>query len=113
MVALVLLAACATNPDKMSAASVSTLRYESYSCKQIAVESERIEEKITRLYGELKKDSQNDTLQMAAGLILFVPILLFLEGGDSAEAAEYRSLKGQYEALQQVSMHKKCDIAFN
>ena len=83
------LSACASSPDKMSAMSVSTLAYESYDCDQIAAESQRVERRVAELYGQLKKTADNDSAQMAVGLVLFWPALFFLEGGDGPEAAEY------------------------
>jgi hypothetical protein len=46
---------------------------------------------------------------MGLGLIILWPTLFWLEGGDSAEAAEYQQLKGEVDALQQVFIEKKCD----
>jgi hypothetical protein len=45
---------------------------------------------------------------MGIGLVLFWPALLFLEGGDGPEATEYANLKGEYEALRENSVSKKC-----
>ena len=45
---------------------------------------------------------------MGVGLILFWPALFALEGGDGPDAEEYRRLKGEVDALQTVSVKKKC-----
>jgi hypothetical protein len=50
---------------------------------------------------------------MGVGLVLFWPTLFFLEGGDGADAAEYKRLRGEYEALQEASVHKKFGLKFN
>jgi hypothetical protein len=63
-----------------------------------------------KLYHNLKKEADADGAQMAVGLVLFWPALLFLEGGDGPEAAEYAQLKGEFEALRENSVQKKCDI---
>ena len=47
---------------------------------------------------------------MGVGLVLFWPALIFLEGGDGPEAAEYAQLKGNYEALQDNAILRKCGI---
>lgn len=106
------LAACATPPDKIAASSVSTLQYEGYNCKQIAAELARVERKINDIYYRLDKTAGNDSAQMAVGMILFWPALFFLEGGDGPEAAEYARLKGELDALESVSIQKKCGIRF-
>lgn len=106
------LTGCATEPNEISASSVSTLQYEDYSCKQIAMELDRVERKSNELYYRLDKTASNDNAQMAVGMILFWPALFFLEGGDGPEAAEYARLKGELEALERVSIRKKCGIKF-
>lgn len=47
---------------------------------------------------------------MAVGLILFLPVLLFLEGGDGPQAAEYARLKGEFDAMMLESTLKSCEI---
>ncbi len=49
---------------------------------------------------------------MGVGLVLFWPTLFFLEGGDGPEAAEYARLKGERDAIEKVSIQKKCAIEF-
>lgn len=107
-----LLTACASNPDNLGATSVSTIRYSDYNCKQIGLESDRTERRITELYDNLKKKANNDAWQMGVGLVLLWPTLFLLEGGDGPEATEYRTLKGEYEALQDVSIYKQCGLEF-
>tara|TARA_B110000879_G_C11066450_1_gene468856 strand:+ start:789 stop:1124 length:336 start_codon:yes stop_codon:yes gene_type:complete len=48
---------------------------------------------------------------MGVGLILFWPTLFALEGGDGAGAAEYAQLKGEFNALRQNSVEKRCGLA--
>jgi hypothetical protein len=105
-----LLTACASNPDKIDAAYVSPLKYQDYDCKQIAMEMDYVGQRTTKLYTRLKKERQKDNAQMGVGLVLFWPALFFLEGGDGPEAAEYAQLKGEFEALRENSVQKKCGI---
>lgn len=112
ILASLLLGACATQPADIPASSVSTLQYDGYSCKQVAAELARLERKSTDLYYSLKKTADNDSTQMAVGMILFWPTLFFLEGGDGPQAAEYARIKGELEALETVSVRKKCGLTF-
>lgn len=112
MITLLLSSACATSPDKMSATSVSTYKYAKYDCEQIGAESDRVQKRLTSLYNSLDSEATKDAWQMGVGLVLLWPTLFFLEGGDGPEAAEYSNLKGEYEALQQVSIRKKCGFEF-
>ncbi len=103
-----LLLGCATSPDKLPTASVSSLEYRDYSCEQVAMELERVTGRANELHGTLKKKADNDTAQMAVGMLLFWPTLFFLEGGDGPEATEYSRLKGEREALEKVAVQKQC-----
>ena len=109
-VATCLLLGCASNPDKIDAAYVSPLKYKDYDCDQIALEMDYVGQRTTKLYTRLKKERNKDNAQMGVGLVLFWPALFFLEGGDGPEAAEYAQLKGEFEALRDNAVQKKCEI---
>lgn len=105
-----LVSGCATHPDKMSAADVSPIKYQNFDCQQIGAELDRISSKITALYEQLRSDANSDSWEMGVGAVLFFPTLFFLEGGDGAEAVEYRQLKGEYSALESAGIQKKCGL---
>lgn len=107
------LAACASNPDKMPASYVSELRFKDYTCEQIIIEREHLERQINKLYAHLKGESTADAWQMGVGLVLFWPSLFLLEGGDSPQAAEYTQLRGEYEALRKTSTRKGCALTWD
>ncbi|MBG68248.1 MAG: hypothetical protein CMF03_10195 [Hyphomonas sp.] len=88
------------------------MAYQGYDCEQIALEQNRIERRTGELYQSLKKEANADKWQMGVGLILFWPALFMLEGGDGPEASEYARLRGEYNALSEVSIMKKCQIQF-
>lgn len=108
--AIVCATGCATNPKKIDAAYVSPLKYKDYDCDQIAAEMDHIGRRTNELFHSLKKASNNDKWQMGVGMILLWPVLFALEGGDGPEAAEYARLKGEYEALRQMAIEKKCNM---
>jgi hypothetical protein len=99
---------CATSPDKIQAAHVSPLKYKDYDCEQLALETASVERRVGELHGNLDKKAGADAAQMGVGLVLFWPALFFLEGGDGPEAQEYARLKGEYQALEDVTIAKKC-----
>ena len=105
-----LLTGCATQPKDLPTAYVSPLQYQNYSCDQISMEMNRVSRKVNELRGDLKEEADNDSAQMALGLIIFWPALFFLEGGDGADAAEFSRLKGEFEALESISIQKSCGI---
>lgn len=103
-----LVSGCASNPDKIDAAYVSALKYSSYDCQQLGMELDYVGQRTTRIYNQLKDEQKGDQWQMGVGMLLFWPALLALEGGDGPNAAEYSQLKGEYEALRQNVVQKKC-----
>ena len=103
---------CASSPNKIAAQYVSPMAYQGYDCEQIALEQNRIERRTGERYQSLKKEANADKWQMGVGLILFWPALFMLEGGDGPEASEYARLRGEYNALSEVSIMKKCQIQF-
>ena len=103
--------ACASNPDSLDAAYVSPLKYSNYDCPQLSTELDYVGQRTNTLYQNLADKRKADNWQMGLGLVLFWPALFALEGGDGADAAEYSQLKGEFEALRQVTTQKRCNIA--
>ena len=108
---LILLISCASNPDSIDAAYVSPLKYAAYDCQQIGMELGYVGQRTNTLYANLRQKRSADNWQMGVGLILFWPTLFALEGGDGADATEYAQLKGEFEALRQNSVEKRCGLA--
>jgi len=106
------LTACASQPDDIHTAYVSTLQYKKYDCDQLSMEAERVSGRTVELYHSLKTTADDDEVQMAVGVLLLWPTLFFLEGGDDARAQEYARLKGERGAIEKVSVQKECDIQF-
>lgn len=106
-----LLAGCATAPEKIATSSVSPMKYRDYSCNQLVMEQDRVERRAGELHASLKKTADNDSAQMALGAILFWPALFFLEGGDGPEAAEYSRIKGEKEAIEVAAIRRDCTMA--
>jgi len=103
----ILMAGCASQPDKIATTYVSELQYKDYDCDQLSAELGRVSNRAGELYTSLKKTANTDTAQVWGSLLLW-PTLLFLEGGDGPEATEYARLKGEKEAIEKVTIQKKC-----
>ncbi len=101
--------ACATAPDKVSASYVSPLQYQGYDCDQIRSEMMRVSAKVREVSGAQAKSAKNDAIAVGVGLVLFWPALFFLASSDQKE--ELSRLKGEYDALQQSAIQKKCPVA--
>ena len=57
--------------------------------------------------GKLDKNRENDNMATGVSLLLFWPAVFFL-GGTKESEAEFARLKGEAQAIEQVSIQKKC-----
>lgn len=103
----VALMGCATASKDIATAYVSPMQYQSYDCDQLSSEIQRIQVRVSQLGGRLDEAASNDKAIMGVGMILFWPALFAL-GGTKQQEAEYARLRGEYEAIQQASVIKKC-----
>ncbi len=103
------LAGCATGSKDISSSYTSPMQYQGYDCQQINAETLRLQSKVSQLGGRLDQAASNDKAIMAAGALLFWPALFAL-GGTKQQEAEYATLKGQHDAIQQASIEKKCEF---
>lgn len=65
---------------------------------------------MNQLAGRLDEAANNDKVLMGVGLVLFWPVLFAL-GGTKQQEADYARLKGEYDAIQQAMIAKKCDLS--
>jgi hypothetical protein len=109
-VGIIALSACADHTHEIPAAYVSPLQYQDYSCKQLGAEMQRVSGRANQVAYEVNKNADGDATAMGVGLVLFWPALFFLDG-NTPQAQEYASLKGQFDALEQAAIQKECGIA--
>ncbi len=110
IIALVLiLVSCAPGASSVTPTYVSPLEYAHYDCDQIIAEMSRVSRRSQEIAGQVDKeaDSKNKTIAVAA--VVFWPAI-FAVGGSSSKKQEYARLLGKFEALEQVSIEKKCGI---
>lgn len=101
------LAGCATASKDIAANYVSPMQFQSYDCGQLASETQRIQSRVNQLGGRLDEAASNDKAIGVVGALLFWPALFAL-GGTKQQEAEYSRLKGEYDAIQQSAIVKKC-----
>lgn len=106
----VALAGCSTASKDITPLTVSPMQFSNYDCDQLAAEQMRIHGRITQLGGRLDQAASNDQAIGWAGALLFWPALFFL-GGTKEQEAEYAKLRGEYDALHQSAIQKKCAAA--
>lgn len=98
---------CATASKDIAASYVSPLQYQSYDCSQLASENQRVMVRVGQISGQLDQAAENDKAITGVGMVLFWPALFAL-GGTKQQEAEYSRLKGEYDAIQQAAIIKKC-----
>ena len=102
---------CAKRSQDAAAAYASPLQYEQYSCSQLAAEASRVSQRAGELSGVQDSKRTSDKVATAAAIIVFWPAAFFVSG-DDAQTAELARLKGEFEAIQKVSITKNCGIKF-
>jgi len=108
-IAGVLVSGCASSSESIQASYVSPLQYSNLDCDQIRTELLRVSTRVHEVAGAQDRKHRNDEVAMGVGLVLFWPALFFLMGGD--QKTELQRLKGEYDALDQASIQKKCSTA--
>jgi hypothetical protein len=104
-------AGCAKDANQVGATYISPITYESYSCAQLGEEAQRVSSRAAQSSGVQDQKATNDKVAMGVGLIVFWPALLFTKGNDE-NTAELARLKGQMDAIEEISIKKKCGITF-
>jgi hypothetical protein len=111
MVVAALLGGCASKSSEITAAYVSPIPYQSYTCQQLGMEAQAISAKAAELSGAQDQKRTNDQIATGVAIVVFWPAA-FLVGGDGQVAAQLAQLKGQLNAIEQASIQKKCGIQF-
>ena len=104
-------AACAKDAEQVGPTYVSPITYQGYTCPQLAEEAQRVSSRAAQAAGVQDSKATNDKVAMGVGLVIFWPALLFTKGNDE-NTAELARLKGSMDAIEQVSIQKRCGITF-
>lgn len=105
------LAGCASSASDVMPSYVSPLQYQNLTCQQIGAEAERVSQRASQLAGVQDEKSTNDAVATGVGLVLFWPSLFFIKG-DGQTAAELARLRGEFDALEKMSIEKNCGLQF-
>jgi len=103
----ILFTSCASKPSELGTTFVSPAMYSNYDCDQISTEMMRYNNQVTELTAQQSKVYKNDQMMGWVGTFFLWPLYLFIKG-DGEVAAELKSAKGTLEALQKISVEKKC-----
>jgi hypothetical protein len=104
-------AGCAANSDKIAATYVSPMQYESYSCRQLSEEGQRVSARAAIAAGVQDSQGIKDNASTPAGRIIYWPAAS-IAAGDNPNAAELARLRGELEAIELASIRRNCKIQF-
>jgi hypothetical protein len=104
-------AGCASRSEDVGASYVSPTSYNSYSCRELSAEAQRVSSAAAVASGAQDSQRNKDVVATTAAVVIFWPAAFFV-GGDNAKTAELANLKGQMQAIEQASIRKKCGISF-
>lgn len=107
LAACMALSGCATASKDINVAYVSPMQFQAYDCEQLASETQRIQARVVQLGGRLDTAAANDKAIAGVGVLLFWPALFAL-GGTKQQEMDYARLRGEYDAVQQSAILKKC-----
>jgi hypothetical protein len=106
-----MVAACASKSSDITAAYISPVSYQTYTCQQLGLEAQNVSARAAVVAGAQDQKRSNDQVATGVAIVIFWPAA-FLVGGDGPTAAELSQLKGQMVAIEQASIQKKCGIQF-
>src|SRR5262245_43922915 len=105
------LAGCAKDADQIGATYVSPYQYENFTCQQLSEEARRLSSRAAQAAGVQNEKASNDKVATTVGVIIFWPALFFIKGNDTV-SSDLARMKGEMEAIEQVSVKKRCGIRF-
>lgn len=108
---ILLLAGCASSSGDIQPQYVSHLQYQHLTCDQIAAEAARVSRRVSEVAGAQDANANRDAAMTGVGIVIFWPALFFMKG-DGATAAELGRLKGEFDALERLSVEKRCGLQF-
>jgi hypothetical protein len=111
VIAAAMAANCAKSSNQISAAYVSPYQFENLSCAQVVDEARRLSARAAQAAGIQDEKATRDAVATTVAVVVFWPALFFI-GGNDQQTAELARLRGELEALEQVSNRKKCGVKF-
>jgi hypothetical protein len=105
------LVGCAKNAADISPSYVSPYQYENFTCPQLADEAQRVSARAAEAAGVQDQKATNDAVATTVGVVIFWPALFMLKGNDTV-TADLARLRGEMDAIEQVSIRKSCHFQF-
>ena len=103
---LVLIAACAQDPDKIKPTYIDAGAYTNKDCQELSRSYARINGQLGRAVDTQNAAVSNDTLMVTMGILFIWPAFFFIDGNQAA--GQIADLKGQKDAIQGAMAEKGC-----
>lgn len=107
LLALALLAGCASRSTEIRPAAADPADFERWSCVRIHDEIDTVQQRAVDVAWAVDQRYGQHVVALGVGLSVFWPALLAMRP-DGAEAAELAQLKGRFEALNEAARRKLC-----
>jgi hypothetical protein len=99
---------CAPHSYEIRSAEVSPEQYKELSCTEVYAEMNTHMLRLEELGRSIDETAETDETQTAVGIILFWPVLFWLEGSDTPEAQEYAQIRGEMLSLEHTAILRDC-----
>jgi hypothetical protein len=107
---IAVLTACAKSSEEVSTSYVSPIQYANHDCNQLRGELGRVNRQLVQKMRSQDSRADNDAVATGVGMVLFWPALFFIKGDDE-HAGELARLKGEFDAVEQAAIEKRCNLA--
>jgi len=104
------LAACATNPDKVTGIHVSSSKYAGNTCADLEIAYSDNDREAARLYNTMNSRDNVNKGAAVVGMLLFWPALFFMKGKNPEHDARMAELKGRKVAIERAADRQNCSL---
>jgi hypothetical protein len=111
LIVLMVSVSCAPHSYEIRSAEVSPQQYKDLECTELYAEMNLRLRRLEELGRSIDETAETDETQTAVGLILFWPVLFWLEGSETPEAEEYAQIRGEMLSLEHTAILKDCEEA--
>lgn len=107
--AALVLPGCASRPENVTAAHVSSSRYADRTCKSLARELDEVQDALRAQSAKLNDKATQDAVVTGVGVILFWPVLFAL-GNNAGLEGDVARLKGEEQAIRKQMRDADCEV---
>lgn len=111
LIVLLVSVSCAPHSYEIKSTEVPLDQYKELSCTETYAEMKTNLRRLEELGRSIDATADTDETQTAVGVILFWPVLFWLEGSDTPEGEEYALIRGEMLSLEHTAILRDCEEA--